>query len=144
MASNASGYLANSTKPASSLPWPCIAETRLGNANFETSNQLNVPFPYPPAGKNDSIPRPVHCISLPFPLNLPNLAHRKKRHIPRPAIELLGPLIPQAAQSRCEITVKISLGGKINKMPALPCSLCCCVSPVLVWGGSSELFVWWQ
>ena len=31
---------------------------------------------------------------------------------------------------------------KINKIPALPCSLCCSVSPVLVWGGSSELFDW--
>ena len=30
---------------------------------------------------------------------------------------------------------------KINKIPALPCSLYCFVSPVLVWGGSSELFV---
>ena len=40
--------------------------------------------------------------------------------------------------SMCDYSEKIL---KINKIPALLCSLCCFVSPVLVWGGSSELFM---
>ena len=48
---------------------------------------------------------------------------------------------PQAVQSRCVITVNFFF-PKIDKIPALPYSFCCLVSPVLVWGGSSELLVW--
>ena len=42
--------------------------------------------------------------------------------------------------SMCHNKEKIFL--KNNKILPLPCSLCCFVSPVLIWGGSSESFGW--
>ena len=35
-----------------------------------------------------------------------------------------------------------SVCSKINKILALPCSLCCFIPPVLIWGELSYLFVW--
>ena len=56
------------------------------------------------------------------------------------AVQFFLSLTTTAAQSRCEIRVKIYIFfSKINNVPALPGPFCCFVSPVLIWAGLNIL-----